>query len=52
LEVSYLKTVRAEAGCPKSFSPFSSQIADSMGARFMDIAAHKQMFLGTSPVTP
>jgi len=53
LESSYLKPVEpAEAGCPKSFPPRWSQIADSMGARVMEIAAHKQMFLGTSPVTP
>ena len=52
LESSYLKPVEpAEAGCPKSFPPRWSQIADSMGARFMEIAARKQTFLGTSPVT-
>jgi hypothetical protein len=51
LESSYLKPVEpAEAGCPKPFPPRWSQIADSLEARFMEVAAHKQMVLGTFPV--
>jgi hypothetical protein len=37
--------LRPRAGCPKTFPPRCPQIADSIGVRFADIAAHKQMIV-------
>jgi hypothetical protein len=37
-------------GCPKTIPPRCPQLADSIGVRSADIAAHKQMFLVNPPV--
>jgi hypothetical protein len=44
--------VPSEAGCPKSTSPSCSQIADCMGASFLDTAAYKQIDFGCVSVDP
>ena len=40
----------AAAGCPKSFPPRCPHIADSIDVSFANVAAHKQMFLGTGKI--
>jgi hypothetical protein len=38
--------VPAALGCPKTYSLRCPQLADSISLRFVNIAAHNQMFMG------